>query len=351
MSGTSGSLPRRKFLVAASGLSAGAALAACGVGAVPEEELEVQKEVAASQRSGGGPSAELVGGPEAFTTPTEMVRPVGIGQNDERKFIYVAASDGKIFNFTLDGKLEWWSGGEGSEPGQYSNPVDITQDRARNLWVLDEGNSRVQKFNFYLGRPEGHLPTAETWGDAEIFDNPIGIRASGFGLPFIIDKGGERLRRFNSLGDNPLLLDGEPGGVWTSVTAIPIEGFLFALLWIPETETSKMYQFNRSESKLDFVADFEGLKEPGRFSVDRNDQYFVVVPSTNEIHRYGIDGQFHMKWGGMGSADGEFDGATGIQAGVEGVYVADTNNNRVQRFDADGNFLGAWGGEGTGGAA
>jgi DNA-binding beta-propeller fold protein YncE len=80
--------------------------------------------------------------------------------------------------------------------------------------------------------------------------------------------------------------------------------------------------------------------------VDRKEQYFVVMPEENEIRRFGIDGALQTTWGGEGAGPGEFNGPTGIQAGVIGIYVADTGNNRIQRFDAEGAFVLEWGGEG-----
>jgi streptogramin lyase len=49
---------------------------------------------------------------------------------------------------------------------------------------------------------------------------------------------------------------------------------------------------------------------------------------------------FLLKWGGSGTADGQFITPNGIAVdGTGNVYVAEGNGNRVQKFDANGNFL------------
>ena len=68
----------------------------------------------------------------------------------------------------------------------------------------------------------------------------------------------------------------------------------------------------------------------------------------DEICRYEIDGTRGASFSGRGSGDGQLSGTTDLQAGVEGVCVADTGNNHVQQFDPAGNFIAQWGGGGTG---
>jgi len=349
---------RRSVLGAAGGTVATLAIVACGEEAANPDELKVQEEIAGKERSGGGQSAELSGGAQYSTTPTDMVGPIGIGQNDERKFIYVVDGNSNMFEFTKDGVLNYWSnGGTTTEEGQFSGPTDITQDRARQLWIADSGNSRIQKMNFYLGSPEGYLPKPDIWGDSTMFDGLEQLRGSGDGVPFMIDKKGTRLRTFD-VDKKPVstLTTEDEGALWKGVCIIPISGETFVLSWAPADKAARLYAAPRkrgtkADIELEKLADLEGCPEPGRMSVDRSENYFVVIPSTDEVHRYGIDGKLITKWGGTGSGPGQFSGATGIQAGVEGVYVADTGNNRVQYFDIDGTFISEWGGAGTGSAS
>jgi outer membrane protein OmpA-like peptidoglycan-associated protein/sugar lactone lactonase YvrE len=52
-----------------------------------------------------------------------------------------------IREYTADGTYVGPRGSAGSGPGQFANPVDVTFDAGGKMYVSDEGNSRVQKFD------------------------------------------------------------------------------------------------------------------------------------------------------------------------------------------------------------
>ena len=79
-----------------------------------------------------------------------------------------------------------------------------------------------------------------------------------------------------------------------------------------------------------------------------------VVYITDEYHHrisvFDADsGDFVRAWGTHGSADGEFDGPTGIRVDAdENLYITDENNHRVQKITAEGRHLLTFGGAGSG---
>jgi DNA-binding beta-propeller fold protein YncE len=57
---------------------------------------------------------------------------------------------------------------------------------------------------------------------------------------------------------------------------------------------------------------------------------------------------FVLKWGSLGSSQGQFYYPMGIGFGPAGnVYVSDSNNHRIQKFTSNGTFITKWGGPGT----
>ena len=60
-------------------------------------------------------------------------------------------------------------------------------------------------------------------------------------------------------------------------------------------------------------------------------------------------GTFLIKWGSLGSGDGQFSDPSGVAIDASNnVYVADKNNSRIQKFDSSGTFLSTWGSLGSG---
>jgi hypothetical protein len=76
---------------------------------------------------------------------------------------------------------------------------------------------------------------------------------------------------------------------------------------------------------------------------------FLVSLSAASVSATEPPPEFVLKWGTLGSGDGQFDNPNGIAVdSIGNVYVADAANRRVQKFDSNGNFLLKWGTSGSG---
>jgi DNA-binding beta-propeller fold protein YncE len=99
---------------------------------------------------------------------------------------------------------------------------------------------------------------------------------------------------------------------------------------------------------------------------------YVTDEGNNHIQKFDSTGNFIIKWGSKGSADGQsnpldklitgveklwgftdegngkLDHSSGIAVDLSGnVYVADSGNNRIQKFDSNGHFITSWGKTGS----
>jgi len=58
---------------------------------------------------------------------------------------------------------------------------------------------------------------------------------------------------------------------------------------------------------------------------------------------------FYLKWGSLGSGDGQFNELNGVAAdSSDNIYVADRYNYRIQKFTSEGVYLTEWGSYGSG---
>jgi sugar lactone lactonase YvrE len=95
--------------------------------------------------------------------------------------------------YVFDGK---W-GVTGSEPGKFKQPYDIAVDTAGSVYVCDNRNNRIQKFDsegFFLAQ----------WGGAGSEDGqfvfPEGIATDPNGNVYVADTGNNRIQKFTSTG-------------------------------------------------------------------------------------------------------------------------------------------------------
>ncbi len=196
--------------------------------------------------------------------------------------------------------LAWGTAGAGN--GQFSAPADVAVDASGNVYVLDSGNSRVQKFD-----KSGTFLLA--WGAAGTedgqFNQPKGIGVDSSGNVYVADTGNNRVQKFTSAG-------------------------VFALKF--GAQGSGDGQFS----------------SPTDAAVDGTGNIYVVDQCNHRIQKCASDGSFLAKWGSQGAGDGQLDAPTSIAAASDGkLYVTDTNNDRIVKYDTSGTVLMKWASAGT----
>jgi DNA-binding beta-propeller fold protein YncE len=236
-----------------------------------------------------------------------------------------------------------------STGGAFHNPAGVATDSAGNVYVVDGGNRRVQKFdsdgNFILtwGKgvnqtTAGDLCTAASGdtcqagtsgsGDGQ-FTGPVGIATDSSNNVYVGDSGNDRIQKFDS------------GGTFTSKWG---------------TTGSAGGQFN----------DLQGI------DVDSSDNIYAVDFTNSNVQVFSSAGTFIRSFGKgvnhttggdtctaasgnvcgastLGTADAQFFGAMAIAVDASGnAYVSD-QSPRVQKFDSSGVFVSKVGTLGSGG--
>ncbi len=193
-------------------------------------------------------------------------------------------------------------GALGSQPGQMLLPAGVAVDGLGNIYVVDAGNSRIQKFD-PRGTPAGTVGTAGNQPGQ--FNQPSDIAVDPAGNVYVADTWNHRIQKFAS-DLTPVMVWGQP--TRDLINPGPDQ------LWAPK-----------------------GI------AIDHDGNVLVADTGTNRIRRYGADGAHLGDFGRWGREPGEFDGPTGVAVGPDGsIYVADAGNARVQKFDATFQFVAAW---------
>jgi sugar lactone lactonase YvrE len=235
----------------------------------------------------------------------------------------------------------WGSGGGGD--GQFNTPTGVAVDGSGNVFVADQDNNRVQKFDntgrflltFGWGVKDGAaaLETCKAGCQAGLagsgngqFHGSQGVAVDGSGNVFISDLGNNRIQKFDNSGK-------------------------FRTAW--GSPGSSDGQFNG----------------PSEVAVDGSGNVLVTDFNNHRIQKFDNNGGFRLTFGwgvkdgaaaletctagcqaGLaGSGEGQFNHAFGVAVDGSGnIFVTDTKNYSIQKFTSTGTFLTAWGGYGTG---
>jgi DNA-binding beta-propeller fold protein YncE len=266
---------------------------------------------------------------------------------------------------------KWGKPGRGASllhGGEFMAPLyGLAVDQQGSLFVVDNGNNRIQKFD----NNGGFIILWGSFGSANAnFHNPTGIAVDGRGDVYVTDTNNHRVQKFDGRLGQYLMKFGTRGngeGQFSSPWGIAVDR-VRGYIYVVDSANFRVQKFDLSG---EFIMQWGGFGSgDGQFyfargvAVDQNDGFVYVVDMGNHrIQKFdtstNVLPQLITKWGG-GLGPGHASNPQAQEAGylrspwgiaVDGhgdVYVTDTGNQRVQKFDRDGNFITQWGGFGNG---
>jgi sugar lactone lactonase YvrE len=232
--------------------------------------------------------------------------------------------------------LEWGSSGSG--PGQFSRPFGVATDPSGNVYVVDQGNSRVQKFT------DAGVFTTE-WGSAGSgngqFLNPLGIATDGSSNVYVADFFNRRIEKFTS--DGTFITKWNIAGLPTDIVVDPNN-----VVYVTDYENDRIQKFTTGGALLGtwgVSGSSPGqIDGPQGIGLDSSGNVYITEFFNNRVQAFTSGGVSLTVWGAFGSGDGQFNAPVGIDTDADGnVYVVDSYNNRVQKFTSTGTFLTKWG--------
>jgi DNA-binding beta-propeller fold protein YncE len=266
---------------------------------------------------------------------------------------------------------KWGKPGRGASllhGGEFAAPMyGLAVDRQGCLFVVDNGNNRVQKFdnngNFIL--------LWGSFGSANAnFHNPTGIACDANGDVYVVDTNNHRVQKFDGKLGSYLMKFGTRGngeGQFSSPWGIAVDQ-VRGYIYVVDSANFRIQKFDLSGEFImqwgSFGANDGQFYFPRGIAVDQADgSVYVVDMGNHRVQKFdtstNVLPQLLAKWGGglgpghasdpRAQEPGQFRSPWGIAVDSQGdVYVTDTGNHRVQKFDREGNFITQWGGFGNG---
>jgi DNA-binding beta-propeller fold protein YncE len=239
-------------------------------------------------------------------------------------------------------------GGIGIGRESFDRPVDLVGDRDENIYVVDQGNNRVQ----VLDRRGRFL---REWGGRGFspgsFDAPNAIaidRAAG--ALFVVDTGNHRVQKFDLKGKFLLSFGrlGSSDGDFNKPMDLVVDRN--GNLYVADTGNNRIQKFDASGNFLQSWGKFarrRGLELNNPVSVayaeDGFGQIYVLNSPECRVQKYDTDGNLVKEWPMHAKGEGALCGPSRIRIEPRKytVYIADTENDRVILFDRNGEPLGA----------
>ena len=239
-------------------------------------------------------------------------------------------------------------GTSGTGNGQFNHPADVTTDAKGNLWVVDEGNNRLEEFN-EKGEFVKSLGSSGS-GNGQ-FSQPKSIAFTAKGNLWVADSGNNRLEEFNEKGEFLKAVGsfGSSNGQFSGPEHLAIDAK--GNLWVCDTYNFRIQKLNENGEFIKIVNPTGlGAIEPTGIAVGLGGNVWVTDWAHNRVVEINESGETLVRqFGTEGAGNGQFKHPDAVSVETTGnVWVVDQNNERVQEFNQEGKYLAQFGTAGTG---
>jgi Concanavalin A-like lectin/glucanases superfamily/NHL repeat len=226
-------------------------------------------------------------------------------------------------------------GSEGSGDGQFNEPFGVAANSNGEIFVLDRGNDRVEKFSEageYLGQFG-----AEGSGDGQLLRaDALAIDAKGD--VWVADTANKRIEEFD--GDGEFIrtageeLVGYPEGI-----AVDRTGHV----WVSDSSEGHLVVFSEEGEHLKDVGSYGSepgqFNEPAGLAVDTAGHVWVVDHTNERVQELNEAGEYLSQFGSEGAAAGGLNGPYGIALDEGHVFLSEFGFSRVLEFSDEGGFI------------
>jgi DNA-binding beta-propeller fold protein YncE len=271
-------------------------------------------------RSGSGPLGRLTGhGSPARPTPSGRLRDRDSG------FLNRPVVGARFLKFI---------GTVGFAPGSFQQPRGLGLDAARNLYVADTENGRVQVF-----APNGTLIREikpASGRDSFRFPRAVAI-TPGNDQIFIIDELDYRVFIFGMDGRQTQIWDRRRKATDASVIAGRMVINAAGQIFVSEPNAHRVCVYSKSLAYMGSFSADGGMGSPSGLALMPDRGLAVLDYAQCKVHLLDESGRIKASYGRRGGGAGEFSVPRDMCVDPGGtVYVADTLNHRIQVLGPNG---------------
>jgi sugar lactone lactonase YvrE len=286
----------------------------------------------------------------------QFASPSGVATDAAGNVYVVDAGNYRVQKFTSDGKfLRKW-GREGSGKGEFlRTPGAIAVDGAGDVYVTELTDQQEARLGNRVDKFTSDGRFLARWGRGGSasgeFVDPEGIATSPTGNVYVSDSGNHRVETFGpggsfvtewgTYGTGPGQFD------WPTGIATDAAGDVYVANSNVVGSRDGDYRIQKFAADGTFLTGWGSdgqVFAPGGIATDSAGDVYVADGGNGRVEKFTSEGEYLTQWGGRGSGPGRLDYPDGIAVDPAGdVFVSDVLSNRIVKFTADGSFLGAWG--------
>ena len=271
--------------------------------------------------------------------PGQFQYPVGLSVDPSGSVYVVDQGNHRIQKFTNDGVFITQWGTRGSDDGQFDQPQDICIGQNGSIYVVEDQNHRVQRFS-----SDGAFEVK--WGHFDScdgnFQNPTGIGTDAQGNVYVADGGNERIQKFDPNGAFILKWGSWPDpcnpGEWLGETlgAVDVAGSGLGVV-VTDRYANRLVTYS-SEGTAGTSWGCSGSGSYARgIAIDAQNRVYVADFIRDVIQVFSETGSPIIEFGATGNGPGAFDLPASVAVDTDGnVFVADMRNHRIQKFSPSG---------------
>jgi DNA-binding beta-propeller fold protein YncE len=241
-------------------------------------------------------------------------------------------------------------GSAGSGLGQFSGPYDTAIDSARNFYVTDSNQNRVEKFD----SNGAFLTSFGNTGGAGQLNFPRGIAVNSSNNIYVVDDNNRRVAIYDSSGNyvSSFGSNGTGNGQFQGMAEITIDRLNY--IYVADPVLNRVTEFYPDGT---FFAVWGATGTGGGLfntaagvAVDTNRALVYTVDySGAHLQAYNWLGTFVKDYPAATSGPGQLIHPYGVSVDARGnIYVADRGRNQIVQFDSSGNYVTAFGVTGSG---
>lgn len=279
--------------------------------------------------------------------PSSLCLPVTIARDASGNLYVVDQTRNNVKIYNPDGTVKTVFGSQGSGNGQFSNPSGIALSSSGDIYVLDAGNLRIQKFNnggTYISQ-FGSSGSGNGQFGGFYFSGAL-LAVDGSGNIYVGDQSNGRVQKFdnngNYLSQFPITATGASTTYPLALAVDTASDIYVATIGVTPASTlvNEVIKYDTNGTPLSrFGSSGTGDGQFGTFmdgiAVDSIGGIYVADSSNNRIQKFDASGTYLSQFGTAGTGNTQFSNPAGLTTDSDGnIYIADSSNQRVSVWSA-----------------